>query len=1054
MNDEFGKNRVQYKEFLWSFYKYKKYDVYFYRGGKELAEFTAKSADRHIKEFEKLFEYQLESKFQFIVYNNKSDFYQSNIGQVSDDQNIGGRTRLVGNKVFLFYDGKHEDLELSIREGVAKVIINQIVFGGDLRDAVKNNALMTLPYWFEQGLISYLANPDNHDVKYTIRDGVAFNRFEKFNRIQGYDLVAVGHSIWTYIVKKYGKGDIANILYMSKVSRSTESGFLFVLGMSTNTLIDSWYSDLKETYQGIDIVKDSQGQEKAIKKFKPSRVYYQFELNQQGDKLAYVTNELHQYKLWIKDLKTGKIKKIERKNGKLDISTDLSVPLLEWHPNGRFLSVITEEKGKFLWKLYDTEEKEWTISELFHFDKIIDYAYSPDGKYFVISAFKNGKTDLFRFGVQSRRIEQITNDYYDELNPVFVGNGSKVLFSSNRVNDTISVGGGFNDLYDYSYDLFLWEESREGVLKRITETPNIDEFYPQNYSKNSFAFVGEENGKRNLYVGKFDSTITHVDTIAHYSYQAESFAISNRNNSLLEYTFSNDQHLELSYENGRFLAGLKEKARFDSLVPVVVVVGQEFKELSLEEVKDYPVFYVDKEIQPEKEVDIDNYKFEKDLDEKEEDVVVFTLTDEQGATETTILPKTEKERRDSIARKYQRHVFSKPRNYNVAFQPDYLVTQFDQAYLTPMYQRFTGGPFYSNPGLNAFFKLGTTDVLEDYKVIGGARYGGALDNEFIVAFENDKKRLDKGFAYNRLVQAATSSDFLIKQVSNTFTFNLKIPLTMTQRFTVSPSVRLDQDVILTSGIQALQTPSIYSIWSRLKLDYVYDNTRNRGLNLYHGTRLKVFGEGFYQMESERPSMFVFGADIRNYTKIHKQLIWANRFAWSSSIGEQKLLYYLGGVDNWMFAQFDNSMQISQTQNYAYQSVGTNLRGFNQNIRNGNSFVAVNTEFRWPVFQYFINKPIKSDLLRDFQIIGFGDVGTAWTGLDPYSKDNNLNIQTVGTSPLVVTLRSQKDPIVGGIGYGLRTKLWGYFIRGDWAYGIEEGYIKRKSQFYFSLSLDF
>ena len=60
MNDEFGKNRVQYKEFLWSFYKYKKYDVYFYRGGQELAEFTAKAAEKHVKELEQLFEFQLE----------------------------------------------------------------------------------------------------------------------------------------------------------------------------------------------------------------------------------------------------------------------------------------------------------------------------------------------------------------------------------------------------------------------------------------------------------------------------------------------------------------------------------------------------------------------------------------------------------------------------------------------------------------------------------------------------------------------------------------------------------------------------------------------------------------------------------------------------------------------------------------------------------------------------------------------------------------------------------------------------------------------------------
>ena len=1053
MNDEFGKNRVQYKEFLWSFYKYKKYDVYFYRGGQELAEFTAKAAEKHVKELEQLFEFQLESKFQFIVYNNKSDFYQSNIGNLSNDQNVGGKTRLVGSKVFLYFDGKHEDLEIAIREGVAKVIINQVIFGGDLRESLKNNALMSLPHWFEAGLVSYLANPNNHKVNYTIKDGVINERFAKFNRIEGYDLVAVGHSIWDFVVRNYGIGDLPNILYMTKVSRSAESGFLFVLGISSNNLIDKWYLSLREEYKDQNLENDFVNQESLLKKFKKNRVYYQYEINPQGTKVAYVTNEMHQYKIWIKDLETGKVKKIDRKNGKLDISVDLSIPLLEWHPNGAFLSVITEEKAKFWWKLYEVKTKEWTESEIFQFDKIMDYAYSPDGKYFVMSAFRRGKTDLYKFGVQSRRIEQLTNDFYDELNPIFVGGQSKILFTSNRTNDSLSIGGKENKVYDYQYDLFLWDQSSPEVLKRITDTPNVNEMTPQNYAKNTFAYVGEEGMIRNLYVGKFDSIITHVDTIAHYSYQSETFAISNRVNSLLEYTSSKDLLLEVAYLDGRYKVGTKAKLPFDSLTSVVVSLPKRGS-VGVLHAKDYPVFYVDTTVTEKPEIDIDDYQFEADEDEGKKDVVVFTLKDEQGENETSILPKEEKLKVDSIAKKYQRHVFSKARNYDVAFQPDYLVTQFDKAYLNPMYQRFTGGAFYANPGLNTFFKLGTTDILEDYKVIAGARYGGSLDNEFIVIFENDKKRLDKGFVYNRLVQADASNDIALKQVSNIFTFKLKIPLSMTQRFTVSPSVRLDEDIALNTGPVGLTSPESYALWSRLKLDYVYDNTRNRGLNLRHGTRLKLFAEGFYEFESENPTMFVFGADIRNYTKVHKQIIWASRLAWSSSMGDQKLLYYLGGVDNWLFPKFNNNMQISQTQNYAYQSIGTNMRGFQQNIRNGNSFVTLNTEIRWPIFQYFVSKPLKNEFFKQCQLVGFGDVGTAWTGMNPYSKDNNLNIETLGSSPLVVTLRSQQEPFVGGIGYGLRTKLWGYFVRADWAWGIEEGRMNDKSRFYISLNLDF
>ena len=38
---EFGKNRIQYDREVWSHYKYQRYDIYFYLGGKNLALYTA-----------------------------------------------------------------------------------------------------------------------------------------------------------------------------------------------------------------------------------------------------------------------------------------------------------------------------------------------------------------------------------------------------------------------------------------------------------------------------------------------------------------------------------------------------------------------------------------------------------------------------------------------------------------------------------------------------------------------------------------------------------------------------------------------------------------------------------------------------------------------------------------------------------------------------------------------------------------------------------------------------------------------------------------------------
>ena len=55
MNMEFGKNRIQWKDFHWSYYKYETFDVYFYQGGNELANHVLNFAKDEIPEMEKKF---------------------------------------------------------------------------------------------------------------------------------------------------------------------------------------------------------------------------------------------------------------------------------------------------------------------------------------------------------------------------------------------------------------------------------------------------------------------------------------------------------------------------------------------------------------------------------------------------------------------------------------------------------------------------------------------------------------------------------------------------------------------------------------------------------------------------------------------------------------------------------------------------------------------------------------------------------------------------------------------------------------------------------------
>src|SRR5690606_8280439 len=104
-------------------------------------------------------------------------------------------------------------------------------------------------------------------------------------------------------------------------------------------------------------------------------------------------------------------------------------------------------------------------------------------------------------------------------------------------------------------------------------------------------------------------------------------------------------------------------------------------------------------------------------------------------------------------------------------------------------------------------------------------------------------------------------------------------------------------------------------------------------------------------------------------------------------GNQQINYIMGGTDNWIFAK-TSKMPPPGSQNFAFQALVNNLRGYPQNSRRGNSFGLVNTEIRVPVLTSILKRPIQSAFLKNFQLIGFVDAGSAWNGWAPNAPETN------------------------------------------------------------------
>ncbi len=384
--------------------------------------------------------------------------------------------------------------------------------------------------------------------------------------------------------------------------------------------------------------------------------------------------------------------------------------------------------------------------------------------------------------------------------------------------------------------------------------------------------------------------------------------------------------------------------------------------------------------------------------------------------------------------------------------------------------------------------MGITDLLENYKIYGGIRipFSDGLQNlGYYLCVENLKKQLDKKFTFYRGSQSSniTYTDPATGNQSNTSMADkttlleeeLKYPFDVLNSLRFTFAFRNDKYQLKAVDLPTLNYPDTTDNWLSFRSEYVFDNCIEVMPDIRYGTRFKVFAEVYKEFPTQstqisdqvslpKPifnnrAMFNVGFDLRHYIKVYRQIIWANRFSGAASFGTAKMIYYLGGLDNWITTanKFDYSTPIDYNNNYAFQTVATPLRGFDQNARNGDKYLLINSELRVPIFAALSNSPIKSDFIRNMTLVAFFDAGTAWEGLSPFSTNTlfSQEIPNSGENPsVVVDLNQYKSPVIFGFGPGIRTTFLGFFVRVDVGWGYDTGVVNPKPKGYFSLDYDF
>ncbi|MBB4079493.1 hypothetical protein GGR28_002118 [Lewinella aquimaris] len=1175
---EFGKNRVQYhRDFEeWEKYESDNFITYWYGNNQGVGQAVVQFAEYDFAYIQKMLESRMNEKVQLITYRDITDVKQSNIGseevfELTGNQSLntntsyvsGTQAKFLGNKAFVYFNGDHTDLRRQVREAMASVYIEQLLYGSSVQEVVQNAVLLNLPAWFKPGLVAYLGEDWNTRLDDQLRDLMATEEYEDFNDLAADYPRLAGHSFWYYIAENLGKPTVSNLLYLTRINRSVENGFLYVLGSNYETVLFNWLEFYRNRYNEDARGRNTPTEDQLTVKNKKQLPITQVKVSQDGQKIAYVLNEIGKYKVYLQDVNSGE-RELLLKGGQRNLlqATDYSYPIIDFSPTNQELAIMYEFRDQPKLLLYDLNTGAKTTDILgIRLDRVLTMAYN-DPSTFLISAMADGFSDIYTYYPASRQAVKITNDFWDDLDavPVNIRGRRGVVFASNRP-DTSLLAQRLDTLLPVGrYDLFYYDlENKPGELVRITDTPLSDERSPAPIDGEHFAYLSDANGIFNRFQAHLETFIHHyeqtihltdgteitmhgdstlekldtalIDSIVIYPVIKERAVIeplTNYGTNIL--TLDASGKLPVGVES--FIDGgttIVRRFTFDTTA-TVSLTPTNFRRRSYRAAGQVvPQFTnpgrrpANQVIQPNKinpEINRDDEgllfqtRFEDPVPPPPTDSAPADATILDGDDETTGIPPTGAapdstgtrppltvvDGRNNAARRSSGQVTPTVRrerpvpelnriyqfrpgrvtSYRTTFRVNYVKTTADNEPLFDGLNSYAANPDgYTQQPVGILLKGNILDLMEDFVIEGGVRIPTSFNGtEYFITGADRRRRLDRIYTIyrrNRRYQdgifrnsTSLNGPRLIEENTLMAQYGIRYPLDIFQSLRATATVRRDRVQTLPTELAALQTEPLSTERVGLRVEYVFDNTLSLGRNLRMGTRYKLYSDVFKSFnisfdegvdsQFEPGVLGVVGFDARHYQRILKRSVLALRLAAATNFGKQKVLYYLGGADNSVINNFNDGIPTPQTGDFVFQDLANPLRGFDINIRNGSTYTLANAELRVPVFNYLFNN-LRSAFLRDFQIVSFFDVGTAWAGSSPFDEDNPVNIteypdqNTTGYSPVRVRVRRFREPIVYGYGVGVRTTLFGYFIRADYGWGVETSN-RQAGKLHVSLGMDF
>ncbi len=1013
---QFGKNKVRYNDYDWSYIQTQHFDIYFHDNGEELAHFAAPVVEQAVDEISKVLNWRMRKRIAVIVYNSHTDFQQTNVTLEYLYEGILGFTEMLKNRTVVAFDGSNNDFWHLMRHELVHVVVNDMIYGGNIQSIISGRVRLQIPLWMNEGLAEFISMGWDTNADMILRDIATNNDIPNVQELDYYLAYKGGQSIYRFISERYGDQKIGEIWANMKGRSSAEKGIEKSIGMNMKELTEAWHKWVRKEYWP-DIANRDELDDFAtrITDHKKLKNYFNTgpAINPSGTKIAMMSDRKGYADIFLVNVIDGKVldKLVSgQRTPDLEELKWLN-PRLSWSPAGDKIVLAVKSGAKDALIIVDVESKKREQLIFDEFDELFTATWSPDGKSIAFIGLNGDRTDLYRYSFEDKQLSRLTNDWASDFEPNWSPDSKKIIFASQRNINTKEFPQ--DDLTNWATspynqtDLFIYD-IETGNIRQVTNT-HWNENYPTwANTENKIFYTSDAGGVSNLYILDLDS--------------GEQVAITNVLTGIFQPSISKDDSrlVFAGYADyGWDIFTLSNPlALFDDPKTIKPTVFAQ----SLEEIWENPA---------------ENVRFDYPGPEDVQQSYTHQVNSETS---------------------YTNYIFAPSYQFNTSPEPDSSIAEFDSMsykdeegnfIVNPYKTKFSLDLIDSQAGYSTFWGFQGTTVFAFSDVLGDHRL--TFGTEMYIDLENSDYYLSYQYLANRTNYTITGFHaanfwyygyyYLYRFRNYGLDISMSHPFTRFSRFELAgTSYNVEKKLIdIYTGELVIDPVKIQTLLPRMA--FVFDNTLWSYFYPIDGWRWRIDAMASPKYNKASLEFQTVQADIRRYFKLNREYSFALRLSGGFSEGKNAQRFFLGGEMNWINQKYRRDHNFQDVEDIYFSEFVTPLRGARYYEREGTRYFLANLEFRYPFIKYLaLGWPLPLTI-GGLQGITFFDLGAAWdrNDLHPFGKDTYY--------------QTYMDDLVSGFGVGTRIFLGYFLLKIDcaWRYDIRTVY---KPQWYFSLGLDF